>query len=817
VKYRLLALGFAVLAGFAGPAALAHATTLTPNTVLDENTAGDGQCSLREAVGATRSVGMPGDCGTASGSDTIMLGAATYTLTIGGAAENLNQTGDLDVGTGAPTSVAVSGAGPGATTIDAGGLGDRIFEFGGADSFALSGVTLTGGHPPTGVPFPNNNGGAIRATTSGTLAIVNCVITGNHAADGAAGTSPAGTGGPGGAGGGIYATTRLTVSDSVISANQSGDGGAGGAGADDERANGGNGGVGGDAGGGGGIYAPGGTTSLTITNTTISGNRAGSGGSGGNGGAGGTLGGLATGGTGGTGGFGGPGGGLFVGGETLAIANSTLSGNSAGAGGTGGRGGDGNTGGAGGPGQTGGYAGGIASLENQINLTNVTLAHNSAGIGGHGGNGGPGADTGGNGGDGGNGARGGHGGALLTANLAGSDSLVNGTLSGNAAGAAGPGGSGGKGGGGATGTNGPPGAGGDIFGGQPGVGSALNLANTIMVGGSVPACTGFITNGGHNVFADGCLGPPGPNPLLGPLQDNGGPTETMALQPGSPAIDLVPPLAAQCPATDQRGVSRPVGSACDAGSYEVAPPSATTGPAIGVDSSNATLTGTVRPNSGEAAVHFEYGTTTGYGSQTALQHLSGSSDQGVAAALTGLSPSTTYHFRVIATAADGTATGADGRFTTAPPSSTGTGGDGTTPPALAAATRLTLVPSRFRGASSGPAAKPARVSVGTAVSYRLNIGARVRFTVARLLPGRRARGGRCVKPTRQNRSARKCTRRVRVRGSFTRTGSAGPNRFRFMGRIGGRKLKPGDYRLLATPTANGVRGRATSARFHIVP
>jgi hypothetical protein len=111
VKHRPLVLGSAVLAGFAGPVATAHATTLTPNTILDGNTAGDGQCTLREAVGATRSVGTPGDCGTASGNDTIELGAATYALTIGGAGENANQMGDLDLGTGAVTSVAISGAG----------------------------------------------------------------------------------------------------------------------------------------------------------------------------------------------------------------------------------------------------------------------------------------------------------------------------------------------------------------------------------------------------------------------------------------------------------------------------------------------------------------------------------------------------------------------------------------------------------------------------------------------------------------------------------------------------------------------------------
>jgi predicted outer membrane repeat protein len=56
------------------------------------------------------------------------------------------------------------------------------------------------------------------------------------------------------------------------------------------------------------------------------------------------------------------------------------------------------------------------------------------------------------------------------------------------------------------------------------------------------------------------------DPLLGPLADNGGPNQTMALQISSPAIDAGNP--AHCPATDQRGISRPQGSACDIGAYE---------------------------------------------------------------------------------------------------------------------------------------------------------------------------------------------------------------------------------------------------------
>jgi hypothetical protein len=58
--------------------------------------------------------------------------------------------------------------------------------------------------------------------------------------------------------------------------------------------------------------------------------------------------------------------------------------------------------------------------------------------------------------------------------------------------------------------------------------------------------------------------------MLGPLQDNGGPTETHDLLPGSPAIDAgsmdCPP-----PDTDQRGVARPQGAGCDIGAVEYVP------------------------------------------------------------------------------------------------------------------------------------------------------------------------------------------------------------------------------------------------------
>jgi hypothetical protein len=60
------------------------------------------------------------------------------------------------------------------------------------------------------------------------------------------------------------------------------------------------------------------------------------------------------------------------------------------------------------------------------------------------------------------------------------------------------------------------------------------------------------------------------DPKLDPsgLQNNGGPTQTLALQPESPAVDRLP-VGSGCPATDQRGVARPQGPKCDIGAFEM--------------------------------------------------------------------------------------------------------------------------------------------------------------------------------------------------------------------------------------------------------
>jgi hypothetical protein len=83
---------------------------------------------------------------------------------------------------------------------------------------------------------------------------------------------------------------------------------------------------------------------------------------------------------------------------------------------------------------------------------------------------------------------------------------------------------------------------------------------------------GVFTDRGYNLCSDGtgnftATGSRnGINVLLGPLQDNGGPTPTMALMNGSPARDAIP---TGFPADDQRGIPRPQGLAGDIGAVEV--------------------------------------------------------------------------------------------------------------------------------------------------------------------------------------------------------------------------------------------------------
>jgi hypothetical protein len=97
------------------------------------------------------------------------------------------------------------------------------------------------------------------------------------------------------------------------------------------------------------------------------------------------------------------------------------------------------------------------------------------------------------------------------------------------------------------------------------------------------------------------------------------------------------------------------------------PPKATTEPATSVKSTQATLNGTVDPEGVATSYWFEYGTTTSYGTKipaTAIEVGSGTSGVAVSRTPTGLTPGTTYHYRVVAESEAGTADGADRSLTT---------------------------------------------------------------------------------------------------------------------------------------------------------
>jgi beta-glucanase (GH16 family) len=109
----------------------------------------------------------------------------------------------------------------------------------------------------------------------------------------------------------------------------------------------------------------------------------------------------------------------------------------------------------------------------------------------------------------------------------------------------------------------------------------LTMRNSIVANNSGAECVALVNPGasgtvtltslGRNLASDASCALTGSgdqpnvaNARVAPIAANGGPTRTHALLPGSPALDA----ATNCPATDQRGVARPQGPACDIGAYE---------------------------------------------------------------------------------------------------------------------------------------------------------------------------------------------------------------------------------------------------------
>ena len=759
----------------------AAATTITVNTTSD-TVANDGSCSLREAITATdtgaASGTAAGECPGGAGNDMIVVPRGTYTLVHG----KLSISG----------SVTIAGAGATSTTIDGSGSTDRVFEVTVSGVVALTGVTITGGHAPDGAMAvsdtpgnPGQPGGGIR--NDGVLSLTGVTVTGNHAGNGSTGgtsilanTHP---GGPGGGGGGIYNTGTLTLDRSAVSLNQAGDGGAGNQ-AVQLTGNGGPGGF------GGGILSTAGAT-LTVTDTAVSANHAGSGGPGPDAAA-----------VPGSGGDGGRGGGIWTGGS-LTITGSTIAANAAGDGGQGGGVSNGSQGGGGGMGADGG--GLFDSASDSQTISNDTIAGNTAGTGGNGGRATVSSgQIGGNAGSGGGGGGVVSGGATLV--------LIGVTVASDLVGDPGASGTGTAPGG--PGNPGDPGKGGGVA----AYGSAT-LQDTIIANNTGTNCNGATTDDGHNLsFPDNqattlgdCVGT-NANPRLGPLHNNGGPTQTMALEPGSVAIDQVPATGAGCPATDQRGVQRPQGPSCDIGAFEAAvAPGNTAPPAV----------------TGLASVGSKLACSPGAWTNFPQSYAYEWRQDGVAI---GSARTATY----VVSVADGghaltchvTATNqagsasADSAAVSVPVAPGGSGGPGgtRTPPKISS---LAVHPSAFPAAAHGasiavakgkPKRKPRKT--GTTVTYRDSLSASTKFTVLRAELGMRTGRG-CLAPSRRAHRPKRCTRYVVV-GSFIHDDRASSIKFHFSGRIDGHALLVGSYKLTAVARAGRLTGKAVGVRFRVI-
>ncbi|MGH2963312.1 MAG: choice-of-anchor Q domain-containing protein [Solirubrobacterales bacterium] len=585
--------------------ASAFAATINVNTTADELNS-DGDCSLREAIEATNDDANVDACAHdgATGADTINLAGQPYTLSIPpDASPDDNQDGDLDIHAGAG-GLTLDGAGQSSTTLDANDLDRLLHVASGPGPATISDLTVQDGTEQDAIfggggilagsltsaslnrvtvkeSTSNNYGGGVGAL--GPLSISNSTIgsaalgQGNQVIGGSAG------------GGGVYAQEGLTLANSTVTGNQAAGPSNSGGGielaevgsiSNSEITGNGSGatGAGVRAGGnltisgsqisgnqsgisGGAIqYAPTAAGTLDVSNSEIFDNEAVSRGGGmslgnaaslelnGSTVSGNTLendtmsavqgGGIFNGGTGEThiaattisgntssagSDAGAQGGGLFNATDaTTTVERSTISGNSLFLSET--------------------AAGGAILNQGTLSVVNSTLTGNLAQASFLAFGGAVRADT-------------------------GSATLSHATIASNTVSS-----SGGK----AISVDNP---------------ASLTARGTIVSEGSAGACAGdgVVTSAGYNIERTA----PGPqacftaatdlqntDPVLGPLATNGGPTQTLALTAGSPAIDFVPNAAPHCTGatgtapltTDQRGLPRPSGSRCDAGAFEVQVP-----------------------------------------------------------------------------------------------------------------------------------------------------------------------------------------------------------------------------------------------------
>ena len=310
------------------------------------------------------------------------------------------------------------------------------------------------------------------------------------------------------------------------------------------------------------------------------------------------------------------------------------------------------------------------------------------------------------------------------------------------------------------------------------------------------------------------------------LGNNGGPTQTLALlnnptpattEP-NPALAVVPasfnlpvPVdarSAACSVPDQRGVTPAAGIQCDIGAYLLQATRTSLATSSGMVHSGApvTYTATLSPAPGGGTVAFSDGAGNPATMNCSRRPLmAGEATCTVSYRASGA-------FSVTATYSGDGSSNHYARSTSRPPVRQIVS---TVPAPVPRLSHLLVQPHQFRAATKGKATI-ALIAHGTVITYRDTLAADTTLRVYRKLHGAK-RGRECVAAPKgkRHRKGKPCVRLVLV-GTFTHHDQAGANRLHFTGRLRGRALRPGGYKLEITAKLAGRHSDTLNGSFMII-
>jgi hypothetical protein len=276
--------------------------------------------------------------------------------------------------------------------------------------------------------------------------------------------------------------------------------------------------------------------------------------------------------------------------------------------------------------------------------------------------------------------------------------------------------------------------------------------------------------------------------------------------PGSPTIDAgqTQPLDDLSDPDDR---PRVLGAATDIGAFEAPFPVVQTTQVLPTGFTTATVAATIDGYGEPTSVTAQYGATTAYGLTTIPVGVTDGAAHQLLIPLTGLTPGTTYHVRIAASQAFGTATSND--LVVTMPAAVQT---------VAAVTAFKISPTKFRvaplGATKAAAKKKTpKTPAGSTFLITANLATTVTIAITHQFHGIRV-NGKCVTRSSKHRHGKACSKTI-ADGTISSPRPQGASKLAFSGRIAGRALKPGHYTATATAGGGTPAGKRT-ATFTIV-